>query len=32
MQFIPVMAKLIFQQLLLQPLVSNDPSEIIPIY
>ncbi len=31
MLFIPVMAKLNFQQLLLQSSVSNDPSEIILI-
>ncbi len=31
MQFIPVMAKLNFQQLLLQSSVSNDPLEIILI-
>ncbi len=31
MQFIPVMAKLIFQQPLLQSSVSHDPSEITEI-
>ncbi len=29
MSFIPVMAKLNFQQLLLQPSESHDPSEVI---